>query len=55
MTKKLPRLTELMAGSLSSEFPQTSNDLQIATEYNELMRKGPRKQSKIFSIPVSLI
>ena len=26
-----------------------------ATEHNELMRKSPRKQSKIFGIPVSLI
>ena len=32
-----------------------SNELRIATEHNELTRKGPRKQSKIFGIPVSLI
>ena len=31
-----------------------SNDLRIATEHNELTRKGPRKQSKIFAISVSL-
>ena len=31
------------------------NKLQIATEHNELTRKGLRKQSKIFGIPVSLI
>ena len=32
-----------------------SNELRIATEHDELTRKGPRKQSKIFGIPVSLI
>ena len=36
-------------------YKSASNDLRIATEHNELTRKGPRKQSKIFGIPVSLI